>query len=134
MTSPNLPRLLEPLFSPDRMREIFADRGRLQAMLDFEAALARAEARVGVIPAAAATAIEARCRADLFDMAALAQDAAMAGNLAIPMVKALTALVIQIDQHAAQFVHWGATGQDAIDTGLMLQLGVALPLIEADLG
>ena len=64
-------------------------------MLDFEAALARAEARAGVIPSSAATAIAAKCKAELFDVAAIAQGAKLAGNLAIPLVKALTALVAE---------------------------------------
>ena len=62
-------------------------------MLDFEGALARAEARVGIIPQTAASAITAKCRAELFDCAALSQAGARAGNLAIPLVKHLTALV-----------------------------------------
>jgi 3-carboxy-cis,cis-muconate cycloisomerase len=89
------------LFTTERMREIFADRGRLQAMLDFEAALARAEARAGIVPAEAAIAIQTRCRAEYFDMATLAKDAAVAGNLAIPMVKVLTALVVENGWEAA---------------------------------
>ena len=115
------------------MREIFSDRGRLQGMLDFEAALARAEARLGVIPKAAAPPIEAQCQEKLFDIDALAPAAALAGNTAIPMVKALTALVGKKDKEAAGYVHWGATSQDAMDTGLVLQLRSAFDLIDADL-
>ena len=133
-TSPqDSPRLLDPLFTSDRMRAIFSDRRRLQAMLDFEAALARAEARAHVIPDGAAAAIESQCRAEFFDFEKLAREAASAGNLAIPMVKHLTALVTQKDNEASRFVHWGATSQDAIDTGLILQLQDALNLIDADL-
>ena len=115
------------------MREIFSDRGRLQGMLDFEAALARAEARTGVIPKAAAPAIEAQCQANLFDAEALARAAALAGNPAIPMAKALTALVARKDKQAAGYVHWGATSQDAMDTGLVLQLRSVFDLIDADI-
>ncbi len=125
--------LLDPLFRTDAMREIFSDHGRVQGMLDFEAALAQAEARIGVIPKAAALAIEARCQAKLFDIEALARAAAPAGNTAIPMVKALTALVARKDKVAAGYVHWGATSQDAMDTGLVLQLRRAFDLIDADL-
>ncbi len=71
------------------MRAIFCDHGRLQGMLDFEAALARAEARVGVIPANAVAPITAACRAELYDFEALAQAICSAGNSAIPLVKAL---------------------------------------------
>jgi 3-carboxy-cis,cis-muconate cycloisomerase len=124
--------LLDPLFTTDAIREVFSDRACLQRMLDFEAALARAQARTGVIPASAASPIQAKCRAELFDFEALARAAALAGNLAIPMVKQLTALVAD-DQEAGRYVHWGATSQDAIDTGLVLQLRDALDLIEQDL-
>jgi 3-carboxy-cis,cis-muconate cycloisomerase len=126
-------RLLDPLFTTDRMRAVFSDGGRLQGMLDFEAALARAEARAGVIPAAAVAAIESQCDAHAFDIDALANASALAGNTAIPLVKALTAAVAKRDEAAARFVHWGATSQDAMDTGLVLQLRSALDLIEADL-
>ena len=126
-------RLLEPLFTTDSMREIFSDRHRLQGMLDFEAALARALARTGVAPESAVEPIVAQCRADLFAPDVLAREAALAGNLAIPLVKALTAAVAKSDPKAAGFVHWGATSQDAIDTGLVLQLRAALDLIQREL-
>ena len=125
--------LLDPLFTTDAMREVFSDRVRVQRMLDFEAALARAEARVGIIPPAAVPAIEAKCRAELFDLDALARATALVGSPAIPMVKQLTALVARDDPEAMRYVHWGATSQDAIDTGLVLQVREALSLIEADL-
>ncbi len=125
--------LLDSLFTTDKMRDIFSDRGRLQGMLDFEAALARAEARAGVVPAAAVSAIQAQCRVELFDLGTLTQDTALAGNTAIPLVKQLTALVACGDKEAARYVHWGATSQDAMDTGLVLQLRQALDAIEVDL-
>ena len=115
------------------MRDIFSDYTRIQRMLDFEAALARAQARVGVIPAAAADAIAKNCTASQFDFAALTRDAELAGNLALPLVKQLTALVAKNDAEAAKFVHWGATSQDVIDSGLVLQLRDALDLIERGL-
>lgn len=126
-------RLLDPLFTTERAREIFSDRGRLQGMLDFEAALAQALARVGVAPGGVAPAIQAQCRADLFAMDTLAREGGLAGNLAIPLVKALTAAVAKSDERAAGFVHWGATSQDAIDTGLVLQLRDALDLMTRQL-
>jgi len=115
------------------MGEVFSDAARLQHMLDFEAALARAEAGCGVIPDAAAPAIASKCRADLIDANALATAAAASLNPAIPLVKQLTALVAKGDPEAARFVHWGATSQDANDTGLVLQIGQALDILEADL-
>jgi 3-carboxy-cis,cis-muconate cycloisomerase len=112
--------LLDPLFRSQAVEKVFSNRATLQAMLDFEAALARAEARAGFIPASAAPAIEAKCRAELFDMTGLARAAAQAGNLAIPLVKQLTLLVGQKEREAARYVHWGATSQDAVDTGRVL--------------
>jgi 3-carboxy-cis,cis-muconate cycloisomerase len=102
-------------------------------MLDFEAALARAEAAVGVIPASAVTAIEAACKADQFDLAALADAATRSGNLAIPLVKTLTAKVAKADTEAARYVHWGATSQDVIDSATMLGLRAAIDSLLADL-
>jgi 3-carboxy-cis,cis-muconate cycloisomerase len=126
-------RLLDALFSTEKMRAIFSDHGRLQAMLDFEAALARGEAQAGAIPPAAAAAIAEQCRAERLDVDALAAQAGQSGNTAIPLVKALTALVAAQDEDAARFVHWGATSQDAMDTGLVLQLRDALAEFDADL-
>src|SRR5258708_40129330 len=94
-------RLFDPLFTTERMREIFSDHGRVQAMLDFEAALARAQANAGVIPGAAAAAIEAQCRAQLFDVEPPAAAATHAGNCAIPLGTALTALVAATDTQPA---------------------------------
>ncbi len=123
--------LLDALLRDDAMRDVFSDRGRLQGMLDFEAALARAQARIGVIPPDAATVIDGQCDAGLFEIEALAHATRLAGNPALPMVSALTALVAKQDKPAAGYVHWGATSQDALDTGLVLQLRRALDLIEA---
>jgi 3-carboxy-cis,cis-muconate cycloisomerase len=123
----------DPLFTTNGMRAVFSDRGRLQGVLDFEAALARAEAAASVIPVPAAGVIAAHCRAELFDIEALARGGAMAGNSAIPVVRALTELVSRTDPNSARYVHWGATSQDAMDTGLVLQLRAALDLIDADL-
>jgi 3-carboxy-cis,cis-muconate cycloisomerase len=125
--------LLGPLFSTEAVASVFSDTARLQAMLDTEAALADAEAAAGVIPAAAAQAIGAACRAELFDLEALGRAAVDGGNPAIPLVKALTAKVAERDPGAARWVHWGATSQDIIDTGLVLQIRAALPLIDTDL-
>src|SRR5262245_13016381 len=114
------------------MRRVFSDRGRLQGILDFEAALVRAQARAGVIPATAAVAIAGQCRAELFDVVALSQATAIAGNSAIPIINELTRLVTAANPAAASYVHWGATSQDTMDTGLVLQLRHGLDLIEAD--
>ena len=77
----------------------------------------RAEADVGIVPRSAAEAIAAACDACLYDIAALGEAAAPAGNVAIPLVKALTA---KVNEKARGYVHWGATSQDVIDTAFML--------------
>jgi len=125
--------LLDSLFRSPAMAAAFSDAACLQGMLDFEAALARAEAACGIIPPKAATTITAKCRKEFFDFAALQTNAANVGNLAIPMVQQLTALLAKEDAEAAGFVHWGATSQDAIDTGFVLQLRPALAAMQHEL-
>jgi 3-carboxy-cis,cis-muconate cycloisomerase len=115
------------------MRAVCDDTATLQHMLDFEAALARAEAAVGVVPASAIGPIAKACKAEAFELAALAEAAARSGNLAIPLVKALTAAVAKIDADAARYVHWGATSQDVIDTATMLTLRAAIDALLPDL-
>jgi 3-carboxy-cis,cis-muconate cycloisomerase len=130
--STSLSPLLAPMLSSAAMRAICDDVACLQNMLDFEAALARAEAALGVIPAEAAGPIADACRAESFDLAALAEAATRSGNLAIPLVKALTAEVARTDPAAARYVHWGATSQDVIDTAAMLGLRAGIDALLAD--
>jgi 3-carboxy-cis,cis-muconate cycloisomerase len=126
-------QLFDAYFTARNMREVFCDQGRVQAMLDFEAALARAEARVGLIPSSAVAPIAAACNAGLYDFVALGEAIATAGNSAIPLVKALGKQIASTDAEAERYVHLGATSQDVMDTGLVLQLRQALELIESDL-
>lgn len=125
--------LLGPLFASAKMRALLSDKATLQRMLDIEAALARAEASTGVVPKAAVSPIVAACHAKHFNIGALGEAAANAGNLAIPLVKALTAEVSKRDKEAARFVHWGATSQDIIDTAAVMMLREASVLLEGDL-
>jgi len=131
--STSLSPLLAPMLSSAAMRAVCDDVACLQNMLDFEAALARAEAAVGVIPDSAIAAIAGACRAESFDLAGLADAATRSGNLAIPMVKALTANVAKIDAEASRYVHWGTTSQDVIDTATMLGLRAAIAALLGDL-
>ncbi|MBS0531501.1 MAG: 3-carboxy-cis,cis-muconate cycloisomerase [Proteobacteria bacterium] len=132
MSTPLSP-LLAPLFSSAAMRAICDDVAYLQHMLDFEAALARAEAATGVIPASASGPIGKACKADTFELPAIAEAATRAGNIAIPLVKALTANVAKTDADAARYVHWGATSQDVIDTATMLMLRAAIGALLTDI-
>ena len=134
MPSPLLPpTLLGPLYSSAAMREVMTDRARLQRMLDVEAALARAQARLAIIPRNAAKPIRAACDAGRFDLEKLGEAAVSAGNLAIPLVKALTEAVARRNAAAARYVHWGATSQDIIDTALVLDLRAAFDALDRDI-
>ncbi|ACO79961.1 3-carboxy-cis,cis-muconate cycloisomerase [Azotobacter vinelandii CA] len=126
-------QLFDAYFTSAPMRAVFSDRGRLQGMLDFEAALARAEAAVGLIPEAAVAPIAEACVAERFDVAALALAIATAGNSAIPLVKALGRRIAAVDADAERYLHLGATSQDAMDSGLVLQLRAAVALFESEL-
>ena len=125
--------LFHKMFRCAAIEQIFADRESLQTLLNFEAALARAEAKAGVIPEPDARAIAAACRAEQFNVEEIAAHAALSGNVAIPLIKKLTELVAASNKDAARFVHWGATSQDAIDTALVLQLRRALEVMDQDL-
>jgi 3-carboxy-cis,cis-muconate cycloisomerase len=115
------------------MRAIVDDRARLQRMLDFEAALVRAEAAVGIVPASAVDPIVAACRAERYDLATLGEAAAAAGNLIVPLIKTLTAEVAKLDAQAASYVNWGAAALDVVDTALVLELRAAIDALTADL-
>jgi 3-carboxy-cis,cis-muconate cycloisomerase len=132
--STSLSPLLAPMLSSAAMRAVCDDAAYLQHMLDFEAALARAEAAIGVIPARAASPITNACKAAAFNLAALADAATQSGNLAIPLVKALTAEVAKADADAARYVHWGATSQDVIDSAAMLTLRAGIDALLTDIG
>jgi 3-carboxy-cis,cis-muconate cycloisomerase len=127
-------RLVETLATVPQYAEIFADSALLQAMLEFEAALARAEAAAGVIPARAAEGICRAAKAENFDVAALGKQGFRAATLTIPLVKMLRERVSVIDRESARFVHWGATSQDVSDTAMVLLLRQARQLIAADHG
>ena len=122
----------ETFFSTPAMVGVFSAENQVRQMLAFEAGLARAEARAGVIPSSAAEAISAACRVEDFDLEALFRDAVPAGTLAIPLVRQLGQRV-QGAGGGSKYVHWGATSQDAIDTGMVLQVRQALEVLEASL-
>lgn len=125
--------LLAPMLSSAAMRAVCDDLAFLQRMLDFEAALARAEAATGVIPTGAAETIAKACTAQAFDLDGLAEAATRSGVLAIPLVKALTASVAKTDTEAARYVHWGATSQDVVDTATMLTLRAGIDALSVDI-
>jgi 3-carboxy-cis,cis-muconate cycloisomerase len=121
--------LFGDLFATHAMRAVFSDHARLAAMLQAEAALARAEARFGLVPDGLALAIHAIGPEDL-DREKLGEGTALAGVPTIPFVKAVQAL---LPRELEPFFHRGATSQDIFDTALVLQIGQALALLETDM-
>ncbi len=125
--------VFERFLSTPEMIDAFSEVAIVQGMLDFEAALARAQAASGVIPASAGEAIASACRVEGFDLNAIVAASSVAGTLAIPLVKQLTVAVAQVDAEAAGYVHWGSTSQDVIDTAMVLATRRALALIDVRL-
>jgi 3-carboxy-cis,cis-muconate cycloisomerase len=113
---------LDLAFADERCAELLSDRQLLAAMARFEAALARAEARAGLVPPEHAQTIARVCERAEFDVTALARAARSAGALAIPFAQSLTAQVAAVSAEASRFVHFGATSQDVMDTAAVLCL------------
>jgi 3-carboxy-cis,cis-muconate cycloisomerase len=126
-------RLIDSLATTPALAELFSDESVLRAMLDFESALARAEARTGVIPKDVADTITVLAKPGSFDAVALSGAAFRAGTPAIPLVKALTDQVRKTNAEAARFVHWGATSQDVVDSAMSLLLKRAETILIGDL-
>ncbi len=124
--------IFEGFLSSSEGLQAFGDRSFVQAMLQFEASLARAQAAVGLIPESSAQSIIGTCKVDLFDTAKIVRESARAGSLAIPLVKSLKETVGLFNPAAVAHVHFGCTSQDAIDTAMALVTRDALDLIEAD--
>jgi 3-carboxy-cis,cis-muconate cycloisomerase len=118
-------------YGTPEMRAVFDDRHLVQCWLDVEAALARAQARLGIVPTAAAAEISRQARAETIDFDALRKGTNLVGYPILPLVRQLAALC---QGDAGGYVHWGATTQDIMDTGNVLQLREALALLDRDLG
>src|SRR5208283_3478187 len=128
-TNPADGPILGVLYGSDAMRAVFDETTYFQRMLDVEAALVRAQARLGIIPAEAATAITAAARFENLDPAELA---ASARNVGYPVV-GLVAGLSKAAGAAGAWSHWGATTQDIMDTATVLQVRDGLDLIETGL-
>ncbi|MDI2130929.1 3-carboxy-cis,cis-muconate cycloisomerase [Yinghuangia seranimata] len=126
--------LLSPVRAGTPVEAAVCDRAWLGAMLEAEAALARAQARLGVVPKAAAETITAVAGGGELDLRAVALAARETANPVVALVRALTEAVAAQDPVAAEYVHRGSTSQDVFDTGAMLVARRALALIRADLG
>jgi len=122
--------VLGALYGTDAMRAVMSEMRFLQSMLDVEAALARAQARLGIVPPEAAAAITAAARAESLDLRALAAATRNTGYPVVGLVRQLSALA---GPEAGRWTHWGATTQDIMDSAVVLQLRDALRLIRAEL-
>jgi 3-carboxy-cis,cis-muconate cycloisomerase len=125
--------VFEGFLSTSEVTEAFADRNFVAAMLRFEAALANAQAAVGLIPESAAQSIVGTCKVELFDAAKIVRESARAGSLSVPLVKSLKETVGLFNREAVPFVHYGSVSQDVIDTAMALITRDVLEMIEADL-
>jgi 3-carboxy-cis,cis-muconate cycloisomerase len=118
------------IFTTDAMRRVWSDENRVQKYLDFEAALARAQGRLKIIPQEAATEIVAHCDLKFMDMAKLKEATERIGYPVLPVVQQL---VKACKGNLGEWCHWGATTQDVTDTATILQIREALAIVEADL-
>jgi len=118
------------IFSSEPMRQVFSDEHRVQCYLDIEAALARVQARLGLIPQRVADEIAVRCTLDIIDMAKLKTQTELIGY---PVLGVVQQLVAACADDLGQYSHWGATTQDITDTATILQIQEALALVEDDL-
>ena len=121
-------RLFGDQFGTARMREVFSDEATVQRWLDVEAALARVQARLGIVPEAAARAISDHARVGLIDLDAMKREMDRTSHPIVPLLRAIKKAC---PGEAGEWVHWGATTQDIMDTGTVLQLRDALDEVEA---
>ncbi|MBS0451366.1 MAG: 3-carboxy-cis,cis-muconate cycloisomerase [Proteobacteria bacterium] len=126
--------IFEAFLSTPEALDAFSDHHFVDAMLRFEAALARSQAQLGLIPESAAHSIVGSCKVELFDVAKILRDSGRAGSVAIPLVKSLKEAVGLFNADAVQYVHFGSTSQDVIDTAMALVTRDAVQLIDTDLG
>lgn len=115
------------MFTSDDMHNIFSEEQRMQAWLDFESGLARAQARLGIIPASAAAEISLMAKVDNLDLEAMKKEFDVIGLPIPPLVHQLSNIV---SKESSRYVHWGSTTQDVTDTGMVLQIRNGLELFE----
>lgn len=118
------------MFGTTEMRAVFSDEGRFKSWLATEAALAKVQGRLGLIPNDAAERIQASARIENINADVMREEYLRVGFPILPLVHQLAAAC---DEESARWVHWGATTQDIIDTGLVLQMRQSFDLLEADL-
>jgi 3-carboxy-cis,cis-muconate cycloisomerase len=116
-------------FGTPRMREVFSDYAQVGRYAEVEIALAKAEAKCGVIPADAAAAIASKTDISAFDFDLFRQETDNVGYPILPLVHQMSKQCGE----AGRYVHWGATTQDIMDTAVVLQLREGLQIVEEDI-
>src|ERR1700674_4673533 len=122
--------IFQGIFSSDEMRQVWSDENRTQKYLDIEAALAKVQGRLGLIPQEAADEIVSHCRLDQIDMAKLRQQTERIGY---PILGVVSQLNLLCRDKLGEYCHWGATTQDITDTATVLQIRDALDIVDTDL-
>jgi Adenylosuccinate lyase len=122
--------IFRDIFSTEAMRRVFSDEQRTAYYLEIEAALARVQGRLGIIPAEAAREIEAKCRIENIDLGKLKQQTERIGYPILGVVQQIVAICAD---GLGEWCHWGATTQDITDTATVMQIRAALDLVEADM-
>jgi 3-carboxy-cis,cis-muconate cycloisomerase len=123
-------KLFGEMFGAERMRNLFTDEYIVSRYLDVEAALARAQAKLGIIPSEAAKAITAAAQISRVDWKRLSERTQIVGYPILPLVEQLSGWA---EDGLGQWCHWGATTQDIMDTADVLQARDALALVSEDL-
>jgi 3-carboxy-cis,cis-muconate cycloisomerase len=129
-TAPIDSKLFRDMFGTEAMREIFDETTTLQRYLDVEAALARVQAKLGIIPNEAASEISSKCLVELMDQEAIAKETIIVGY---PILALVRGIVSACDNNLGEYAHWGATTQDIMDSGLVLQIRDAINLLDSEL-
>jgi 3-carboxy-cis,cis-muconate cycloisomerase len=122
--------IFKDMFTTEAMRGVFSDENRTKCYLDIEAALARVQARLGIIPADAAAEIERQCRIENIDFARLK---AQTERIGYPILGVVQQIVRLCRDGLGEWAHWGATTQDITDTATVMQIRDALGLVERDI-
>ena len=122
--------ILRDIFTTTEMRAVFSDENRIACYLEIEAALARVQGRLGIIPKEAAGEIESKCRIENIDMARLKE---VTERIGYPVLGVVQQIVAVCERGLGEWCHWGATTQDITDTGAIMQVRAALELVEKDM-
>src|SRR5215204_4161287 len=122
--------IFKDIFGTEAMRQVFSDGNRIQKYLDFEAGLARAQAKLGIIPQEACDEILKYCKIDHYDFEKLKKQTERIGYPVLPVVQQLVALC---KDGLGEWCHWGATTQDITDSATIMQIREGLALIEQDI-